>query len=68
MLTTAGTTSAIFAVGVLTGALIVSAWEFLDLVARPSPACKVATCLRIDGSSCWGFQHSQSSPRLFACC
>jgi hypothetical protein len=42
MLTTAGTTSAIFAVGVLTGALIGSAWGFLDLVVRPSPACKVA--------------------------
>ena len=34
MLTTAGITSAIFAVGVLTGALIVSAWGFLDLLPR----------------------------------
>ena len=42
MLTTAGITSAIFAVGVLTGALIVSAWGFLDLLPRPSPAYKVA--------------------------
>jgi hypothetical protein len=42
MLATAGTTSATVLAVLVTGAFIVSAWGFLDLLVRPSLACRVA--------------------------
>jgi hypothetical protein len=42
MLATAGTMSATIVAVFVTGAFVVSAWGFLDLLARPSVACRVA--------------------------
>jgi hypothetical protein len=42
MLATAGTMSAAIVAVFVTGAFVVSAWGFLDLLLRPSLACRVA--------------------------
>jgi hypothetical protein len=42
MLPTAGTISATIGAVFVTGAFVVSAWGFLDLLVRPSLACRVA--------------------------
>ena len=42
MLATAGTMSATIVAVFVTGAFVVSAWGFLDLLVRPSLACRVA--------------------------
>jgi hypothetical protein len=42
MLATAGTMSATIVAVFVTGAFVASAWGFLDLLVRPSLACRVA--------------------------
>jgi hypothetical protein len=42
MLATAGTTSATVAIVLVAGALFASSWGFLDLLGRPTLACRIA--------------------------
>ena len=57
MLATAGTMSATIVAVFVTGAFVVSAWGFLDLLARvPQLRAESPTCPRVVGSSRWGVQ------------
>ena len=60
MRATAGTTSAMIVALFVTGAFVVSAWGFLDLLLRLSLAFRVAQVSKGRWLPRWGVQQSQS--------